>query len=575
MKDKRKIFLVAIICLVLAVVGYRGYLFMMNGTVFSHQGNIKIYKAKGGSWEAFDGKYRLQEGDVLKTEAGADCSFIIGDMAKTMVKAGENTEVKVLAKNPAGLELVDGELMASITRPTTTKFTVKTPTGVCGMRGTGWNVATHGVDGTTISVYEGRVKFGENMSKYEREPYIIHDDDTLTIEKDSDAPATYKYKEITPARYEKWNKWMNESSKDLTKKVVVHQIVDGKFKEYPAWQEGMCYTSWMSEKYAAMESDISIAKMERDTNPSWINVVTTWYQTDVHSTTIRPLPDKTPSDKSIIHVFGKARELGMHLTLSTQLDVESGYQYGAWRGEIGFRNNEEWDKWFESYERYILHYAEIAEKHNVELFNIGTELAMTTMQRPDKWESLIDKVRTVYSGRITYTANWHEEYKEITFWNKLDYAGIAPYFPLAKNDDPSYNDIKASWSAIGKELDAWQKTHGKPVIFPEIGYKSCEGSAKVPWTHDPSGVLDLKQQYNCYKGALETFWNKEWFYGMYWWTWRTHPLMGGEGHRGFTPNDKPAAKLVNEWYAKPDPRKYKSPLALVGDKVKSLFGGAK
>ena len=80
-----------------------------------------------------------------------------------------------------------------------------------------------------------------------------------------------------------------------------------------------------------------------------------------------------------------------------------------------------------------------------------------------------------------------------------------------------------------------------------------------------NGRVDLEQQYNCYRAVFETFWQKEWFYGMYWWTWRTYPYIQGKYHKGFTVNDKPTVKLVKTWFLKPDPHRYKSDVDMLKD----------
>jgi len=71
----------------------------------------------------------------------------------------------------------------------------------------------------------------------------------------------------------------------------------------------------------------------------------------------------------------------------------------------------------------------------------------------------------------------------------------------------------------------------------------------------PGKDVDLRLQQDCYRAVLEIFWNKPWFYGLYWWYWGTSPRMGGETNRGFIPQNKPAEKTIKEWYGKPSPQK--------------------
>ncbi|MBU1128898.1 MAG: FecR domain-containing protein, partial [Candidatus Omnitrophica bacterium] len=563
---KTLIMAVVAVCVIIPV-GYFAYLIFLNGSSFAHNGDVSVCKAETGKWETLDDKYTLKKGDKLKTGKGASCSILLGNTAAVMVMADENTEVAITSKDPVELDLIDGKLLANLTRHTRLKkFTVTTPVGACGIRGTGWQVTTDKDSKTTVEVFDGRVKFGQTEMLYEHDPYTVPNDFELDVTKDE--TTRFVRKKLDPEKYANWNKWVGRSSEELTKIKVINYMVQSEPDPYPTWQEGVSYTSWLPGKYSGLESGISIPEMAKETNASWVNLVTTWYQGDSHSTKIYRRHDKTPTDTSLTSAIQKMQRLGMHIMLSPHLNLET-YSTGTWRGEIGFTDNENWDAWFESYSAFVLHYAQMAEDLGLEIFNIGTELSMTTTQRPDKWIGLIARIREVYSGRLVYTANWFEEYENIRFWGHLDYAGISAYFPLSRKDKPSYFEIKNGWKPWLEKIEAWQKTHGKPVIFPEIGYRSAAGSAKIPWAHRSMSEIDLRQQYNCYKATFETFWGKPWFYGFYWWTWRTNPRIGGKYNRGFTPHEKPAGSLIKTWYLKPDPHKYKSILELAKDKVKS------
>ena len=566
MKIKALIIAIVAVCII-APAGYFAYLFSLNGSTVAQSGDVSVYKVETAEWEPLDEEYTLADGDRIKTGKNSSCSVLLGNTATAIVKADENTELVVASKDPVELDLIDGKLLANLTRHTRLKkFTVKTPTGACGIRGTGWQVSTNKDSKTTVEVFDGRVKFGQTDMFYEHDPYVVPNDYKLEVTKDG--ATQFVRKKVNPEKYANWNKWVEESSGELTKIKVANYMVKSAFEPYPTWQEGISYTSWLPGKYSGLEAGISIPEMTEETNASWVNLVTTWYQADSHSTKIYRRPERTPTDASLTSAIKKMQRLGMHVMLSPHINLET-YSTGTWRGEIGFTDDAKWDAWFESYSKYVLHYAKIAEELDLEIFNIGTELSMTTTQRPDKWIELIVEVRKVYSGRLVYTANWLDEYENIRFWENLDYAGISAYFPLSKKNKPSYSEIKNAWKPWLKNIEAWQKTHGKPVIFPEIGYRSAAGSAKVPWAHRSIGEVDLRQQYNCYKAAFETFWGKDWFYGFYWWTWRTSPRMGGKYNRGFTPHKKPAGELIKRWYEKPDPHKYKSIWVLAKNKVKS------
>lgn len=319
------------------------------------------------------------------------------------------------------------------------------------------------------------------------------------------------------------------------------------------FQKGMTYAAWTKHGYGNVSSIKSMGELV-SLGVKWTALVTTWYQDKADSTEIHPLNEKTPSDKDLIFSIQKLHESGIKVMLKPHLDIIAASD-GKWRADIEFAGLDDWKKWFESYGEFILHYARLAQEEKVELFCIGTELSSTTLNQPDLWRDLINKVRRVYKGRLTYAANWYEEFEGIRFWNDLDYAGIDAYFPLSTSPAPTKSELKDAWKSWLENIRYWQELIKKPVIFTEVGYKSSQGAAGEPWQHDPAGSVDLQLQADCYEALLETFWDEPWFYGVYWWYWGDNPNMGGETHRGFIPQNKPAEEVVGKWYNKSVPQK--------------------
>lgn len=314
----------------------------------------------------------------------------------------------------------------------------------------------------------------------------------------------------------------------------------------PKFQKGMTYATWNKDALGSQFSDVSLERLKA-TNTEWVAFVPTWYQAEYNSTKIAPT-SKTPTDESLLHAMARARELGFKIMLKPHVDLSEGAAIN-WRGEIDFPNAEAWRPWFETYTDFILHYATMAHQQQVDLFCVGTELTNAAAWHEAQWRDIIQRVRSVYTGPLTYAANWNEEYQLIKFWDALDYAGIDPYFPLSEEDAPTLIQLREGWLKIMPDLEAWQKRINKPVIFTEIGYKSVDGATRRPW-EDAANPLNAELQRDAYQALLELFWSKPWFFGVYWWHWGTHEKMGGEQHRGFTPQNKPAQALLTEWYAK-------------------------
>jgi len=317
------------------------------------------------------------------------------------------------------------------------------------------------------------------------------------------------------------------------------------------WQKGICYTTWTKEKYSTPASDESLEALSK-TGAKWVSILTTWYQDKCSNTDIHP-SEKTPSDESVIHAIKQAHSLGMKVMIKPHLDIIDTSD-GSWRGEIGCSTEPDWQMWFEHYRDFVLHYAKICEENKVEIFCIGTELTSVSTIRENMWKEIVIKpVREVYSGPLTYAANWNEEYTHVKFWDALDYIGIDAYFPLSEKDKPTLKELKKGWEEWVTEMEEFQKKVNKPVIFPEVGYCAADWTAKTPW-EELTGNLNMKLQADCFEALLETFWTKDWFYGLYWWRWGTNKNFGGPNNRGYIFQNKPAQKIVEKWYKKSTPK---------------------
>jgi len=310
---------------------------------------------------------------------------------------------------------------------------------------------------------------------------------------------------------------------------------------YP--HKGICYASWQKNDYSSSSSDRSLKKATK-LGTEYIAIVITQYQDSASSKNIKKT-SKTPSDKSLIHAINKAHDLNFKVMLKPHLDLLEPYNDSLCRSDIGFYTEKDWEEWFNAYQSFILHYARIAEDLNVELFCIGTELSFTT-EKNDLWvNKIINEIKNIYSGKLVYAANW-DNYKNIQFWNELDYVGIDAYFPLYPKRNPSLTQIKRGWEKWKAELRAWHKKINKPILFTEIGYTSSEYSAYEPWKDSIERTANNEMQTKCYKAFFETIWGCSWLAGVYWWHWGLDSADQNNSH--FSPQNKPTEKIIKHYY---------------------------
>ena len=222
----------------------------------------------------------------------------------------------------------------------------------------------------------------------------------------------------------------------------------------------------------------------------------------------------------------------------------------GWTGDFQLKTEEDWKKWEQDYSNYILNHAKAADSMGVELFCIGTEYRYPAKERSQFWKALIREVKKVYDGPLTYASNW-DNFMNISWWDEVDYIGVDSYFPLAEGDNPSLDEIKNGWAPMKEELKELASKWNRPVLFTEYGFQSVNGGAGKHWEVDKSSQnVNMEVQKTAYEATFESVWDEPWFVGGFLWKW--HLTTRGAEHNvtRFTPQGKPAEKIIAEWYLK-------------------------
>lgn len=192
---------------------------------------------------------------------------------------------------------------------------------------------------------------------------------------------------------------------------------------------------------------------------------------------------------------------------------------GVFTGDISMTSEEDWSRFEENYSAYILAFAKLAEQNKVSLFCLGTELHEFVSKRPESWCDLIDEVRAVYSGKLTYAENW-DKYKSVLFWDSLDFIGIDAYFPISEAKTPSLSAVSSAWNVLKKELKTFSEVYHTKILFTEYGYRSIDYAGKEPWDSSRNQKpVNETAQLNLLKGLHQNLWKEDWFAGGFLWKW--------------------------------------------------------
>lgn len=236
-----------------------------------------------------------------------------------------------------------------------------------------------------------------------------------------------------------------------------------------------------------------------------------------------------------------------HYKMSVMLKPHLWVNHGFYTGDLNFSTAAEWEKWESDYEKYILEFAQLAQKEKIELFCFGTELGNAVAARPEYWLQLIQKIKKIYKGKLTYAANW-DDFEKFPFWTELDYIGIDAYFPLSDAKTPAIPDLNEAWQQHILKIEKLQAKTNMKVIFTEFGYRNSDHSAKEPWKENEKIINNLAQA-NAYESLFQTLTQKSWFAGGFAWKW-----YADNYHRekkniiDYTPQEKPALETIKKWY---------------------------
>lgn len=281
-----------------------------------------------------------------------------------------------------------------------------------------------------------------------------------------------------------------------------------------------------------------------------LSIVVRWTQNTVKDSKIARDPKRTVADETLKWVIkeAQARKLRVFLMPIIHLNVR---KIGVWRGTIEPVSP---DKWWANYEAFIVYYAKLAQKTGVSLFAVGSEL-LSMETKTKRWHKLIKRVRRIYKGQLTYSANW-DHFEVVSFWDKLDVVGMTAYQELTKRPNPSLKQLKRGWLGFSQRLRVWSMQHGHRYIFTEVGYPSHSKGAAYPWDYRPRGKADPMLQARAYRALMEVWSKDKSFDGLYVWNWFGFKSLQD---RGYTPRGKPAEKVIKHWFDSTKKKETKKP----------------
>jgi hypothetical protein len=252
---------------------------------------------------------------------------------------------------------------------------------------------------------------------------------------------------------------------------------------------------------------------------------------------------------AIRRTIAQAHARGMKVMLVPHLWVET----GGWRGELHFEDDAAWQTWASAYREFVIEWARLAEATHVDLFSVGVELrSWVTAGHAESFRDVVQDVRQVYKGPLTYGANW-DDVDHTAIWGDLDVIGINAFFPLTTKSSASLAELRTGALAVKRKIAGISEAWRKPVVFTEVGYTNRPDPALRPWEwpEDLHGVHPAPNaQADAYEALLGAFIPEPWFLGFF--VWRIYADRydtSQEPAWGFSPLNQPAEHVLRDAFA--------------------------
>jgi hypothetical protein len=256
------------------------------------------------------------------------------------------------------------------------------------------------------------------------------------------------------------------------------------------------------------------------------------------------------NERAVNLAVAQAHAEGLRVMLVPHLWVET----GGWRGEIRPKTSANWERWAKAYGDFAVTWARVASAAQVDLFAVGVELRswVTTAHSPTFFP-VIERIRNVYRGPLTYAANW-DDVHDTVIWGELDVIGINAFFPLADQAGASDAALAVGATRVVEATRRLAQRWGKPVVFTEFGYTSRRDPAVRPWEwpeHLANVQIDENDQARAYHALLNVMIPEPWFVGVFVWRLYADPSdVSQEPEWGFSPRGKLAElELVDAFRA--------------------------
>ncbi len=356
-------------------------------------------------------------------------------------------------------------------------------------------------------------------------------------------------------------------------------IIPERFKDHPIFNELICGTNFgfMAKRGYYLRPEVKKQpELMKEMGINWTTLNMNFCQTNYFSTNIFLDFEFSSGEVEIAEMVKRLHDNGIKVLFKPCLTCLD----GAWMGWVRFPekcslgqiqgvDNDYWGAWFKSFTDASKYFAELAERIGVDALIIGAEYNGTEGQNAS-WEKVIEEVRQLYSGPITYEFTPDSrKYYDLEWFKGLDFLSYSYYPPAcalnqekfdamsnpgAKDNPVQTLEMMMDYLSSRKaRIHSISEKYGnKPIAFTEYGVRSSHGSVMCPYEVFWESYYDGEEQANFMEASFQTFYGMPEWMGLFWWKWdetqnRPHYHADPRGDLGFTIQGKPAEQVMRKW----------------------------
>jgi hypothetical protein len=324
----------------------------------------------------------------------------------------------------------------------------------------------------------------------------------------------------------------------------VHAALGAPLPPRPGFHRGMCLAHLHRSDlgYGSAAERVQLQRLV-DLGVSHVSLTPFAYARSLDSTELQFGGDRSLTDDQLRASARQARALGLQVCLKPHLWSDSFWGGGKGNGDL---NPADWGAWFESYRRFAVHYAALAEEMGAALYVVGLEYLSATEANPGAWADIAQACRAVYGGQLSYAANWWREAEVFADWAAFDAVGVNAWHPISEAQDPGEDQLVAGWEQVMGGLLAVAGKAGKPLLLTEVGLRAVRGAAARPWDQAVEGAADPDLQARAYRAILRVAEAQPAVQGVYFWKWFTSD--SGRERDAYAPMGLVAEDVLRSWW---------------------------